>query len=313
MRPSVESEPHSLDDVMSMVVFAAVVDAGSFTAAAKALDLGKSVVSARVARLEQQLGVKLLHRTTRRVALTPAGASLYPACAEVARAAAEVRLRAHGDSEEPRGRLRINAPVAFGRRWLSDPIAGFVAKYPGVHVELSLQDDFVDPTQWDVVIRFGEVHDLDLVARRLARMPVVVAASPAYLEAHGVPRHPLELVGHACLRYAHVGRDREWSFKGQDSLLAVPVSGPVTATDSGALVELAERGVGVVSVPWFLVCDAIWAGRLVRILGDFALGELGGLSCQAVHAHGSRAPARVRAWIDHLVACFEPPPWGNPA
>ena len=312
MRAPSQSEPHSLDDVMSMVVFAAVVDAGSFTAAAKVLKLGKSVVSDRVARLEQQLAVKLLHRTTRRVALTPAGASLYPACAEVARAAAEVRVRAHGDSEEPRGRLRINAPVAFGRRWLSDPVASFVSKYPSVHVELSLQDDFVDPTQWDVVIRFGEVHDLDLVARRLARIPVVVAASPAYLAAHGVPRHPLELVGHACLRYAHVGRDREWSFKDGDSVLAVPVAGPVTATDSGALVALAERGVGMVSVPWFLVCDAIRAGRLVWILRDFALGDLSGVPCQAVHAHGHRAPARARAWIDHLVACFDTPPWGNP-
>ncbi len=298
----------SLDEVMSMVLFAAVVEAGSFTAAAARLDLAKSVVSARVARLEAQLGVKLLHRTTRRVALTPAGAALYPSCAEVARSAADVRARAVGDSASPRGRLRVNAPGSFSRRWLAGAIASFTDQYPEVHVELSLQDDFVDPTAWDAVIRMGKVTDLELVARKFASSAFVVVASPAYLARRGEPQHPLDLVGHACLHYAHVKREQEWTFQEGDEVFSVPTTGPVTCSDSGTLEALAEQGAGILAAPWFLVVDAVRQGRLVPVLGAYSTGAE--LSCQVVHAHGHRPPARVRAFVEHLVEVFREAPWG---
>lgn len=295
----------NLDDVPSMVMFAAVVDEGSFTGAAARLGLHKSVVSARVARLEERLGVRLLHRTTRRVAVTPAGASLYPACAEVARAAAEVRTRAHGDADTPRGRLRVNAPTVLGR-WLAPVVASFLRDIPAVHVELTLQDHLVDPTAWDVVLRFGPVHDLDLVARRFATAPLVVIGSPDYLRRHGVPADPHALVRHACLRYANLPAAREWLFHIGDERVAIDVSGPATLADSGVLVQLAELGLGLAIAPWFAVVDAVKAGRLVTVLDDFPLG---GLLGHAVHAHGSRPPARVRAFVEHLVAGFQPVPW----
>lgn len=299
------------DDVAGMVVFASVAEHGSFTAAAAALGLAKSVVSAKVARLEQRLGVRLLHRTSRRVGLTPAGTEVYPSCARVARAAAEARMVAAGEADAPHGRLRINGPVSFGQRWLAAPLARFAERYPAVHIEMILQDDVVDVVGggWDVVLRFGVVRDPELVARRFARDIGVCCASPAYLARHGTPRHPLGLADHACLRYANVSRDQEWRFQTADGALSVPIAGPITTNDGTLLTLLAEEGAGLVVGPWFIVGEAVRAGRLVRVLPEFALNEL---PCQAVHAHGHRPPAKVKALVDHLVEWFREPPWGVP-
>lgn len=299
------------DDVAGMVVFAAVAERGSFTGAADALGLAKSVVSAKVARLEQHFGVRLLHRTSRRVALTPAGTELYPVCARVARAAAEAREVAVGEVLAPRGRLRVNAPVTFGQRWLAEPLAAFVERFPAVHAEIVLQDDVVDVVGggWDVVIRLGVVRDPELTARRFAKDVAVCCASPAYLAKHGVPTHPLELARHACLRYTNVARDQEWKFVTPDGELSVPVSGALSTNDGTLLTALATAGAGIVVGPWFIVGEAVRAGRLVRILPEFGLAEL---PCQAVHGQGRRPPAKVRAFVDHLVEWFREPPWGAP-
>lgn len=299
------------DDVAAMVVFASVAERGSFTAAALALGLAKSVVSAKVARLEKNLGVRLLHRTSRRVALTPAGSEMYPSCARIARAAAEAREVAAAEAEAPHGRLRINGPVSFGQRWLAAPLARFAERYPAVHVEMVLQDNVVDVVGggWDVVVRFGVVRDPELVARRFARDIAVCCASPAYLARHGTPRHPIELADHSCLRYSNVSRDQEWRFHTADGALSVPIAGPITTNDGTLLTALAEAGAGLVVGPWFIVGEAVRAGRLARVLPDFSLNEL---PCQAVHAHGHRPPAKVKAFVDHLVEWFRVPPWGAP-
>jgi DNA-binding transcriptional LysR family regulator len=300
-----------LDDVSAMVVFAAVAERGSFTAAAEQLGLAKSVVSERVARLEARFGVQLLHRTTRRVALTPSGAEVYPLCARVARAAAEAREVAVGEADAPKGRLRVNAPVTFGQRWLGPALASFVARHPAVQVEVELQDDLVDVASgaWDVVLRFGPVRDPDLHARRFARDVTVVCGSPDYLRRHGVPAHPLDLARHACLRYTNVRSEEEWRFDMDDGPLSLPVSGPVATNDGTLLTTLAEAGAGLVAAPWFIVGDAVRAGRLARVLREFRRPEI---PCHAVHAHGRRPPAKVRAFIEHLVAQFATPPWGTP-
>jgi DNA-binding transcriptional LysR family regulator len=299
------------DDVAGMVVFAAVAERGSFTAAAAELGLAKSVVSAKVARLEQRLGVRLLHRTSRRVALTPAGSEMYPSCARVARAAAEAREVAAAEADAPHGRLRVNAPVTFGQRWLAAPLARFAERFPAVHVEVVLQDDVVDVAGggWDVVLRLGVVRDPELVARRFARDLGVCCASPAYLAKHGTPLHPLDLADHACLRYSNVSRDQEWRFQTLDGALSVPIAGPITTNDGTLLTALAEAGAGVVVGPWFIMGESVRAGRLARVLPDFGMNEL---PCQAVHAHGHRPPAKVKAFVDHLVESFREPPWGAP-
>lgn len=304
-------DPLLLDDIPGMVVFAAVAERGSFTAASRSLGLAKSVVSARVARLEGRLGVRLLYRSTRRVALTPEGTTLYPACARVARAAEDVRAQA-GEAGELRGRLRVNAPVSFGHRWLAAPLGAFMARHPGVRVEVVLQDDRVDVVGggWDAVIRFGVVTDPELVARRFVRDVGVVVASPAYLAQRGTPVTPLDLAGHACLRYGYGAQPAEWTFQGPDGPLSVPVDGPATVTDGALMMGLAEGGAGIGLLPWHIVGESVRAGRLVRVLAAWSAFEIVG---QVVHAHGAQAPARVKAFVDHLVATFRVAPWGVPS
>ena len=300
------------DDVAGMVVFAEVARLGSFTAAAASLGMAKSVVSARVARLERGLNARLLHRTSRRVALTPAGAELWPMCSRVARAAAEAREHALHDALEPRGRLRVNAPVSFGQRWLGGPLASFVGHFPLLEVEVVLQDDQVDVVGggWDVVIRLGVVRDRELTARRFAVDKLVCVASPAYLARAGPPTRPEELAGRPCLRYANVSPAEEWRFVGPAGQpVVVPVSGPLESNDGALLAAMAEAGAGLSVAPWFLLCGAVRAGRLVRVLADWPLADL---PCQAVHAHGRHPPARVRVLLDHLVESFRVPPWGRP-
>lgn len=299
------------DEVAGMVVFAEVARLGSFTQAAAALGMPKSVVSARVARLERGLNARLLHRTSRRVALTPAGEALWPICVRVAQAASEVRAVSLHDAQEPRGRLRVNAPVGFGQRWLCGPLASFVERFPLLNLEVVLQDDQVDVVGggWDVVIRLGVVRDRELTARRFAVDQLVCVAAPTYLARRGVPQRPEELSAHTCLRYSNMAQDREWRFSGPSGPISVPVDGPLASNDGGLLSGLAEAGGGFIVAPWFLVADAVRAGRLVPVLTDFVSGDL---PCQAVHAHGRHPPARVRALLDHLVASFRVPPWGKP-
>lgn len=299
------------ESVAGMVVFAEVARRGSFTQAAASLGLAKSVVSARVARLERVLGARLLHRTSRRVALTPAGTMLWPICERVALAAAEVRAASLQEAAEPQGRLRVNAPVSFGQRWIAPAIAALLARYPLLQVELVLQDDVVDVVGggWDAVVRLGAVRDPELTARRFAVDHLVCVGSPAYLDRRGRPERPEALAGHVCLRYANVARHEEWRFHGPEGVVVVPVNGPLVSNDGALLAALAEAGAGLTIAPWFIVADAVRGGRLEAILGGFMGGEL---PCQVVHAHGRHPPARVRALVDHLVVSFRRPPWGHP-
>jgi DNA-binding transcriptional LysR family regulator len=300
-----------LDEIASMAVFAAVVERGSFTAAARALGIAKSVASARVARLEAHLGARLLYRTTRRVVLTPAGAELYPACARVAAAAGEVR-RVATEAGALRGRLRVNAPVWFGQRWLAAPLVRFQERHPGVDIDMVLDDARVDVVGggWDAVVRLGPVGDPELVARRFALDTLVLVASPAYLARAGNPSHPVELTAHRRLRYAHADPERGVTFAGPDGEFAVPMTGSLAASDSTLLRALAEEGAGVIVAPWSLVGEALATGRLARLLPDYRIGDV---PCQVVHAHGPHPPARLRVFVDHLVAHFRVPPWGAPA
>ena len=310
LRDNVAATDPDLDEIASMAVFAAVVEHGSFTAAAQALGIAKSVASARVARLERHLGARLLYRTTRRVVLTPAGAELYPACARVATAAVEVR-RVATEAGALRGTLRLNAPVWFGQRWLAAPLVRLQERYPGVDIDMVLDDARVDVVGggWDAVVRLGLAGDPELVARRFAVDALVLAASPAYLARAGIPVHPRELAGHRRLRYAHADSDRGVTFSGPDGEFAVPMTGPLAASDSTLLRALAEEGAGVLVAPWSLVGEAIAGGRLVRLLREYRVGDV---PCQVVHAHGAHPPARLRAFVEHLVAHFRVPPWGAP-
>jgi DNA-binding transcriptional LysR family regulator len=306
--------PASPGDVTDMLVFARVVEEKSFTAAARKLALSKSVVSSRVAALEERLGVTLLHRTTRKLALTDDGVRFFDRCARVAAEADE----AVGAVEEARGAvrgvLRLTAAPGFAQRHLVAPLAGFCARHPDVRLELSATDRLVDLAgeRFDLAVRIAaRLADPRLVARRLAGDRLLLCASPAYLAARGVPGSPAELVHHVCLRYSRVRTRDEWAFEGPAGALDVSVDGPLAASSGTFLREAALAGQGIAVLPESECAEELAAGRLLPLLDGFLRDAA--IAIWAVHPYGAgrgKVPARVRAMVDFLVEWFREPRWG---
>jgi DNA-binding transcriptional LysR family regulator len=248
----------SSEAVLSMIAFARVVEARSFTGAAAKLGVSKSVVSERVSALERELKLKLLHRTTRKLSLTPDGAQLYERCARVTSAADDAVAAFAGAGDTPRGLLRVNAPIVFAEEYLIEPVGEFLKRYPDARVELSLSDRVIDLLEEgiDVAIRITtRLADSALVARKLATDRPVLCASPTYLARKGRPAEPAELVHHDCLTYSLLKISEEWRFRqpGTKELFAVPIK-PRFSAGSGALLRRAAlAGLGLAVLPRFMV------------------------------------------------------------
>jgi DNA-binding transcriptional LysR family regulator len=301
----------STDDVLSLLVFARVVEAKSFTAGAALLGLSKSVASTRIAQLEERLGTRLLLRTTRRLSLTADGLALYERAARMAQAADDAALLAAGTSSEPRGVLRVNAPITFAELHLAEPIAKYLEVHPRVRVELVLSDRFEDlvAERVDVAIRISaKLKDSTLVGRKLADDRSVVCGSPAYLARKGTPEVPADLIHHDCLRYSLLEASDEWRFKVEGQSLSVPVTSRFEAANGSVLRSAALAGMGLVVVPSFMVADDLAAGRLVPLLSSFSFVRL---AVSAVYAPAKVVPSNVRAFVDLLVAHFHTPPWNT--
>lgn len=300
--------PASANDVLSMVLFARLVEARSFTAAAEKLEVSKSVVSARLTALEARLGTRLLNRTTRRLSLTPDGLAFYEHCARIAAEADAAAALASGAAKDPIGVLRINAPITFAQMYLADPIGAYLEKYPKTRVELRMSDRFVDLVEEgiDVAIRVSSnLRDSSLVARKLATDRTLVVASPTYLGKHGAPDAPADLLHHACLRYALLKASDEWRFKAGSKSFAVPVEGRLLVADGAMLREAAVAGLGLAVLPSFMVMPEIRAGRLAPVLEKFSFVRL---SIHALTPAATTSP-KVRAFIDVLASHFKAPPW----
>jgi DNA-binding transcriptional LysR family regulator len=303
--------PASVDDVTDMLVFARVVDAKSFTAAARALGLSKSVVSARVRRLEDRLGERLLHRTTRRLALTDAGVRFYDRCARVAAEADEAAEVGEGVGGAVRGPLRVTAPTGFAERHLTPALAAFLDRWPDVRLEVAVTDRRVDLVgeRIDAAVRIAaRLTEPSLVARRIARDRLRLCAAPAYLARRGTPASPNELVHHTCLRYSRQTAREEWAFIGGDGEpVDVSVDGPLALSSGALLREAAIAGLGLAVLPESEAAADLHAGRLVGVLdGTLRDADMGVF---AVHAYPHNLPARVRAFVDHLAAWFRTPRW----
>ena len=290
----------SLENLISMAMFARVVESGSLTAAAALLSVSKSAVSKRLAALEERLGVRLLHRTTRRITLTAEGAELFQHCLQLVRAA-DGAPELHPGSE-PRGLLRVSAPVVFSDALVADAIADFVRRYPEVEVDLRVSNAVVHLVgeQIDVAVRVSRaLESSSLVARRLATAPQVACAAPSYIAARGTPATPADLRGHACLRFSRLRPEVEWRFRDGRSETVVPVSGPIVSDDVEALRRAAVAGAGIIVLPRFFVAADLDAGRLVPLLAQYPSRELGVF---AVYSKGKLVPAKIRAFVAHLVA-----------
>ena len=300
------------DELVSMVCFARVVEAGSFTAAAAALRVSKSVVSARVAALEDRLRARLLNRTTRRLSLTAEGLALYERCAPLLAAADAAAEAAEGAGDEPRGVLRVNAPVAFAEEHLAAPLAATLERHGRLHIELSLADRVVDLVGEgiDVAVRVSpRLEGGGLVARKLCVDRTVLVAAPAYLARRGTPQSPEALLHHDCLVYSLLRVADEWRFRapGARELTSVPVEGRFAAASGAVLRRAALAGMGLCVLPTFMVAGDLAEGRLRRVLAHgFAGTELG---IYAVYPQARRTPAKVRAFVDVLAAHFRRPSW----
>jgi len=282
-----------------MEVLAQVVAAGSLSAAGRQLGLTPSGVSRVLRRLETRLGVRLLVRTTRALALTSEGEEYHRACLRILE---DMRLAEQlvSDHAAPRGTLRVNATLPFGQRVLLPLLPGFLERYPGIDVDITLSDGVVDlvDQRADVAIRVGALPDSALTGRKLFDNRRLVVAAPAYLHRHGNPGRPEELAGHNCLEFNFRRLPGGWAFQVDGREILVPVSGNLQASNGEALRMLAVAGLGVARLGAFLVAEDLAAGRLVRLLPSFEP-----LRTEPVHAvfmGGPDIPARVRVFVDFL-------------
>ncbi|MBA1200666.1 LysR family transcriptional regulator [Pseudomonas capeferrum] len=282
-----------------MEVFAKVAQEGSLSAAARALGLTPSAVSRVIARTEQRLGTRLLLRTTRAITLTAEGEAYLRAARRILADMAEVE-EAITDQGVPRGRLRVSAALGHGRLTIVPLVAAFSARYPEVLVDLTLGDEVVDILggEADVALRFGHLPDSPLSARCIGGTGQVIVASPAYLERHGTPREPEDLVRHNCLRFNFVRTAPDWPFSRDGQGFSLKVAGTIECSSGEALAQLARLGAGIARIGVFSVAEDLKSGRLVPLLEAYNPGDKEPI--HAVFVGGPAMPARVRVFIDFL-------------
>ncbi|KQT11376.1 LysR family transcriptional regulator [Ramlibacter sp. Leaf400] len=290
-----------MDRFQEMRVFAAVVDAGSFVAAADALEMSKPAVSRHVAELEQRLGVRLLHRTTRRLSLTVEGEVFLARCRDLLAGVdeAEAEVSARGGSVV--GLLKVSAPVSFGVLNLAPLWADFMAQHPQLTLDLTLTDRFIDLVDegYDMAVRVARLPSSSLVSRRLASTRMVLCASPRYLEKRGAPARPSDLSAHDVLAYNLLATGDTWEFEGPQGTVAVKVK-PRMQTNSGDTCRaVALGGGGIVLQPTFLVSADLQRGDLVEVMPGYRSAELG---IYAVYPTRKHMPPKVRLLIDFLAA-----------
>lgn len=293
-----------MDRLTAMEVFTNVVEFEGFSAAAGRLGISRASVSKQVIQLEESLGARLLNRTTRRVSVTEVGEAYYERCKRVLAEVEEADLLVEQLHSEPRGTLKVSAPMSFGVSHVGPAVSDFLSEYRDLSVSLTLNDRFTDLIEegFDVAIRISQSADTSLIARRLGGIRCLMTATPDYLERMGTPTKPQDLSNHQCLSYIYLASGREWPMFGPNGATSVKVSGPLKANNGEVLVQAARQGLGIAFLPNFLVRDEIDNGGLVPVLEQYRLPEL---SVYAV-SPPNRFPARkVQAFITFLAERFE--------
>jgi DNA-binding transcriptional LysR family regulator len=299
-----------MDKFQEMASFVAVVDEGSFIRAADASGLSKAAISRHLNDLEHRLGVRLLHRTTRRLSLTAEGQAFYARCRELLTSVDEAESEITSQSGAPSGVLRVNAPLTFGVLHLAPLWGQFADLYPKVSLDVTLGDRVVDLVDegYDVGVRITAMTGTMLVSRKLASTRMVLCASPTYLAKYGTPTHPSELTGHRAIAYTYWASRDDWEFTGPHG----PVSVHVNAwfhTNNGDTCRLAAlEHQGIILQPTFIVGDDLERGTLVELMPEFHSSELG---IYAIYPTRKFLPLKVRRLIDFLAAEFRDPPWSN--
>ena len=288
-----------MDDFRRMIVFFHVVDTQSFTGAARRLGIAKSAVSRHIALLEQSVGVRLLNRTTRSLSVTEVGETYYRSCARIVAEADLATQRISQLQDEPLGTLKVATPVSFGNQRIAPLVAAFMRRHIGLNIELLLDDRVVDMVQEgiDVSIRVGWLRDSSLVARKLGESPLMLCASPDYLQSRGQPDSPAQLAGHEWVIFSLFPTPYHWTFSKNNRKENVRAKGRLKANNADAIRTLVLEGAGIAALANYLVGDDIKAGRLVHLLPDYKCNSLG---IYAVCQDRIYQQAKVRLFIDFI-------------
>ncbi|HSW13083.1 MAG TPA: LysR family transcriptional regulator [Solimonas sp.] len=293
-----------MDRLTSIGIFSRVVTAGSFTTAARQLEISPAAVSKHIQALEDWLGAQLLNRTTRRISLTEFGTTFHRESGHLLDELERLRNEATSHKLVPRGRLRVAAPVSFGVLHLAAAVADYQAAYPSVDIDIELSDKVVNLIEegFDVGIRIGNLRDSTLIARRIADNRFVLCAAPAYIEAKGAPDHPDELTRHACLEYSYSSAPGSWIFESPTGdEITVNVQGRLRANNGEFLTGAALKGLGIMLAPDFIARPHLAAGSLVPVLAHFVPRRS---AIHAVYPANRHLSSKVRTFIDFLAGRF---------
>lgn len=302
-----------MDKTTEMTIFVQAVEAGGFSAAARALDMTPSAVSKQIRRIEDRLQIRLFDRTTRRISLTEGGETYYQRCVAILRDIDEAEEAVTSLTADPRGTLRIAATASFGRVEVLPLINEFMQQYPRINVAFELTDRHVDLVEEgiDVAIQWREqMVDPSIVARRLCLNERIICAAPGYLERYGVPALPEQLMQHNCLTLSALDEFNDWAFEDEDKGHRVlRVRGNFRANTADGLYEAVRSGVGLARLSTWLVVSDVRAGRLVPVLSEYP-HEFSAF--YILYPHRRYLSRKVRAFVDFLVEQFTPtPPWGQ--
>jgi len=297
-----------MDKLQAMQLFVRVVDSGSYTAAADQMEISRALASKLVQSLEEQLGVRLLHRTTRKLSLTEAGQNYYQRVAEILAEISEAEAAASEMQADPSGRLRVSAPMSFAIHHLGAAVALFQQRHPRIELELNLNDRQVDLVEegFDMAIRIARLADSSMIARRIATCRLLLVASPDYLRRAAPLKTPDDLINHNVLSYTLAARRDELSLQRGSEQRTVSVSGNLRVNNGDVIASAAAAGLGIAISPSFLVHELLHRGEVIRVLGDWEIPSIG---IHAVYPPGRAIPAKTRSLIDFLVERFGPEPY----
>lgn len=285
------------DRFESMTILLAVVDVGSFSAAALQLKMPLATVSRKVGALEAHLNTRLLNRSTRQLSLTEAGQSYVTACRRILDDVGEAERAASGEYASPRGELAITAPMAFGRLHVLPVVNDFLKTYPDIDVRMVLADRVVSLLEEhiDVAVRIAQLPDSSLIATRIGAMRTVLCGSPAYFAEHGIPTAPNELAGHACITYEQMSHRQVWNFMSGKSEITAPIRSRLAVSTAEAAVDAAVAGIGITRVNFYQMASALRAGNLAIVLAGF---EPVPRPISLVHTGQGILPLKLRAFLD---------------
>ncbi|QGH62254.1 LysR family transcriptional regulator [Serratia proteamaculans] len=291
-----------MDRITAAEVFITIVDRGSMIAAAETLEMSRAMVTRYLAQMEQWAGARLLHRTTRKLSLTDAGERTLERCRQMLALAGEIDLVEGEQSDELRGLLRITCSQSLGQTALVGAVAQYLKLHPQVAVDLQMNNRAVNLVEEriDLALRITNELDPNLIARPLSSCASVVCAAPAYLAAHGTPRHPQDLALHNCLTYSYFGKSL-WHFDHQGVKSAVAVSGNLSANESVVLMAGTVQGAGISMQPYYSVAPLLASGELIELMPDYRPQSMG---IYGIYTSRRQMPATLRTMLDFLVEWF---------